>query len=299
MYVPKSTALLALLGSSELGLNNFEQAVGGSSSVSILPPLPTPDHMGSLSKHDQFAILSPQGGQDENEYHIQADSIEESSMRPYDVLTAASIARTLLYRESLLNLATIDVDTSTPAAFMEYYADCPWVSATDENDDNDDDDDDDDDDDNDDRNRNWGDGSPFLLALNMSTSYRNIAHGSKASISIRTGDHPITDHHVNPSYPGSIVHSPAGSPRVKLDGVFVDVEGHKKKARVTKCFLGRHKDAVWWIPGSPVHGSKFVQFKVEKVYFIGGFGDRAYIGDIPLDIYQSAPVLKCLDPALL
>ena len=45
-----------------------------------------------------------------------------------------------------------------------------------------------------------------------------------------------------------------------------------------KCFLNRHPDAEAWLPGNEIHESWWGRLVVEDVYWIGGFGDRAYIG---------------------
>lgn len=172
------------------------------------------------------------------------------------VSEAAVEARTLVNRESLANLATIDQESHLPVSFMEYYADCD------------------------------NDGTLTLLSLSIGSSFRNVAAGSPASLSIRVGDHAVNDD-VNPHYPGGIVNSPAGSPRISLQGKFQDVDV-TEHARLTQCFLKRHPDAKWWLPGNPVHTSKWTQFKVDEVYFLGGFGDRAYIGKIPIELYQES-----------
>lgn len=190
-----------------------------------------------------------------------AAPIEFSALKIPTAAEAAIEARTLIHRESLANLATIDAKTKLPVSFMEYFADCD------------------------------SDGTLTLLALNIGTSYRNIANGSPASLSIRVGDHAINDN-VNPHYPGGIVNSPAGSPRISLQGTFTEVENTPQNlARLTKCFIKRHPDAKWWLPGNPIHTSHWTQFKVSDVYFLGGFGDRAYIGSIPLDLYKAAQPL--------
>ncbi|KAF5098245.1 hypothetical protein D0Z03_001252 [Geotrichum reessii] len=171
---------------------------------------------------------------------------------------AAAEARTLVNRESLANLATLDAShNNIPVSFMEYYADCD------------------------------NDGSLTLLSLNIGSSFRNIAKGSPATLSIRVGDHAINDV-VDIDYPGSIPTSPAGSPRISLRGKFVDVEDASEHERLAKCFVSKHPDSKWWLPGNPIHGSKWSKFEVEGVYFLGGFGDRAFIGDIPQELYSSA-----------
>lgn len=59
-----------------------------------------------------------------------------------------------------------------------------------------------------------------------------------------------------------------------------------------ECFLARHPDARSWLPGQQgFHGSRWWQFNVEEIYMIGGFGDRAFIGYIPVEEYHSADIL--------
>ena len=50
---------------------------------------------------------------------------------------------------------------------------------------------------------------------------------------------------------------------------------------VAACFLDRHPDAEAWLPGNEIHESWWGRLVVREVYWIGGFGDRAYIGWIP------------------
>lgn len=41
------------------------------------------------------------------------------------------------------------------------------------------------------------------------------------------------------------------------------------------------------MPGNPIHESEWVAFEVERVYWVGGFGDREFIGDIPVELYRN------------
>lgn len=62
------------------------------------------------------------------------------------------------------------------------------------------------------------------------------------------------------------------------------------KVALTTCFVKYHPDAAWWLPGNRIHESKWVRLVVDEVYWIGGFGDRAYIGWIPTkDWYSVTP----------
>lgn len=60
---------------------------------------------------------------------------------------------------------------------------------------------------------------------------------------------------------------------------------------VRDCYLERHRDAEWWLPDDPdaPHTAYWARFDPHSVYFVGGFGDKHYIGAIPLHLYQQLP----------
>ncbi|GMG19891.1 unnamed protein product [Ambrosiozyma monospora] len=203
----------------------------------------------SENNQDQHSLSTTQSSD------IDIQLIESKSGSYHDVKTAARVARTLVHRESLTNLNTIDFNSGYPVSFVEYYADCD------------------------------NDGKPIMLVVDMSSSNRNIEQGSKASLSINVGNHQIKDK-VDPHYIGGIVGSTAGSPRVNFKGKFVDYEG--SQTLVGACFAKRHRDSVVWYPNNPIHSSHWSKFEIEEVYFVGGFGDRAYIGILPVDEYLNA-----------
>lgn len=82
--------------------------------------------------------------------------------------------------------------------------------------------------------------------------------------------------------------SPAALPRFSLIGYLEpipdadDITTPTGRA-IARCYTKQHPDARFWLPGSPVHEAHFVRLVVEQVYWVGGFGDRAYIGWIPID----------------
>ena len=106
----------------------------------------------------------------------------------------ASVARTLVNRESLANVATIKTwklengkTRHLPVVNMEYYADCDE------------------------------DGDPYWLVIDVGGANQNIIKGLPFSFAIRDGDHPDWDK-VASNYPGKREGSNAGSPRVQLTG---------------------------------------------------------------------------------
>ncbi|KAK4696942.1 hypothetical protein P7C71_g1065, partial [Lecanoromycetidae sp. Uapishka_2] len=131
---------------------------------------------------------------------------------------------------------------------MDYYASCPSSPA-----------------------------SPTILAISIATTFRNMKSGSNVTLSLRW--HPPAS--APPS--GDIyTYSPANMPRFSLIGYIEPISKEEVEAEgVEECFLGRHPDAEAWLPGNEIHESWWGRLVVEEVYWIGGFGDRAYIGWIP------------------
>jgi hypothetical protein len=119
-------------------------------------------------------------------------------------------------------------------------------------------------------------GNPTILAITIATSFKNVDAGSNITLSMRW--HPQD----------TKWRSPASLPRFSLVGRLEDINVDAvKQAGVTACYIKKHPDAAWWLPGNRIHESKWVRLVVEEIYWIGGFGDRAYIGWIPLKEWQS------------
>ena len=125
---------------------------------------------------------------------------------------------------------------------------------------------------------------PIILAISIATSFKNARAGSNVTLSLRyhppTKDYPPTD--------DLYTYSPANLPRYSLIGHIealppTEVESHQ----VESCFLELHPDARAWTPGNPIHESWWARLVVEEIYWIGGFGDRAYIGWIPASEWRS------------
>lgn len=183
----------------------------------------------------------------------------------------ARVARTLVFRESLVNVNTFEMVksgdelTQLPVSSMEYYADCD------------------------------GKGDPYWLVVDIGSAFQNIEKGSDYTFTIRVGDHPF-DEDVDISYPGSIKYSPAGSPRINLRGKLEDVtfETSIEQLRLEACFLKRHPDAKSWLPRNKIspHKSHWAKLIVDEVYMVGGFGNLAYIGTIEGDSYHKAEIIQ-------
>ncbi|KAK0655996.1 pyridoxamine 5'-phosphate oxidase-domain-containing protein [Cercophora newfieldiana] len=150
-----------------------------------------------------------------------------------------------------------------------------------------------------------GDGNPTILAISIETSFKNAAAGSNVSASLQwTPPHPpakriqseakswvgrawdylvgageVNDEEIaDPS-----TYSAANLPRFSLLGYIEQIEGGDESKELAKCFVDTHPDAKYWLPGNRIHESHFVRLVVTQIYWIGGFGDRAFIGWIPLE----------------
>lgn len=76
-------------------------------------------------------------------------------------------------------------------------------------------------------------------------------------------------------------------PRFSLIGYIEPIPTEEvESSKVKDCFLARHPDAKAWLPGNAIHESWWGRLVVEEVYWIGGFGDRAYIGWIPSGVWK-------------
>ena len=125
-------------------------------------------------------------------------------------------------------------------------------------------------------------GNPTLLALTVSTSTRNAVAGSNVSLAISWWDEYV---HLTGHEPWSA----ANLPRASLIGYLEEIPpGDIRKKDIVECFTNVHKDAKWWLPGddSSPHRGSWMRMVVEEVYWIGGFGDRAYIGWFEPDVWR-------------
>ena len=190
-----------------------------------------------------------------------------SSTATYRIPTiyeSAVQARRVLHLSSIATLSTVFPTTSSnenrpihmggkPIGLMDYYASCSPFPY-----------------------------DPTILAIGIATSFKNTAAGSNITLSLR--------YHPPPSHPPSsdiYTYSPANLPRFSLIGHVehipdLEVERHN----ISGCFLEHHPDAEAWTPGNEIHVSWWARLVVEEIYWIGGFGDRAYIGWIPVDVWK-------------
>ncbi|KAL7930402.1 pyridoxamine 5'-phosphate oxidase domain-containing protein [Trichoderma chlorosporum] len=161
-------------------------------------------------------------------------------------------------------------------------------------------------------------GNPTLLAIKIATSFKNARAGSNVTLSMEwTPPYPPSkrisllsrlsayvpflgnrdyneassvaesDVSSSPSPPDTVPYSAANLPRFSLIGYLEPIKPDIKEAvRLASCYTTKHADAKYWLPGNPIHASEWARLVVTQVYWIGGFGDRAYIGWIPIDEWK-------------
>ena len=173
-------------------------------------------------------------------------------------------ARRILRLSSIATLSTVFPSTSgngkrpsetdgSPVGLMDYYASClPSPS------------------------------DPTILAIDIATAFRNAAAGSNVTLSLR---YHASYHH--PPSDDIYEYSPANLPRFSLIGNVEPLsEEQVQNYNISECFFKQHSDATAWRPGNDIHHSYWARLVVEEVYWLGGFGDRAYIGWIPIEEWK-------------
>ncbi|KAI9733221.1 MAG: hypothetical protein M1818_007339 [Claussenomyces sp. TS43310] len=204
-------------------------------------------------------------------------SLEQSLQIPTSYESAV-LARRVLHLTALGTLSTIFPQSSshgledrpanvgsTPVGLMDYIADCEMM------------------------------GDPTILAIGIGTSFKNVAAGSNISLSLQwTPPYPpksrisLSSLFTRDKPTGTLPYSAANLPRFSLIGHLESIsEEDIQSQNIGKCYTDVHPDAKYWLPGNPIHKSEWTRFVVEEVYWIGGFGDRAYIGWIPVEEWKN------------
>lgn len=117
-------------------------------------------------------------------------------------------------------------------------------------------------------------GNPTILALKISTSTRNSVAGSNVSLALSWWDEYVRITHHEPW-------SSANLPRLSMIGYLEGIPLKQAEENgIVDCFVDVHKDARFWLPGdnSSPHAGLWMRMVVQEVYWIGGFGDRNFIG---------------------
>ena len=202
-----------------------------------------------------------------NPQHVFSNPDQPSSQRWHfpTVHESAIQARRILNRSSIATFSTVFPSTAStfenrpsdvggaPMALTDYYASCgpqPY--------------------------------NPTILAVSIATTLKNARAGSNVTLSLRyepPADHPPSD--------DPYLYSPANLPRFSLIGHIQPLSvSEVTDNNIKACFLKTHPDAQIWSPGNDIHESWWGKLVVEEFYWFGGFGDRAYIGWIPIEEWR-------------
>lgn len=160
----------------------------------------------------------------------------------------------------------------SPIGLMEYYADCDPHS-----------------------------GDPIVLGIDIATPYRNHAAGSNVSLAVRWWPKQRTAYSLfSADEDIPTPHTPAALPRFSLHGSLRTIPEEKlADGKIQKCFLRAHPDSIYWQPGNDIsHSSQYMQLHVEHVYWFGGFGDRARIGWLPIELWRNLTMEEIIDAKL-
>lgn len=199
-------------------------------------------------------------------FAFQNPDVRTPNLRIPSSYESAVQARRVLALQSIATLSTVFPHTDAsgqqsrpndvggaPIGLMEYYASCGPETY-----------------------------NPTILAISIATSFENAKAGSNMTLSLRY--HPPAD---RPPSDDPYTYSPANMPRFSLIGYLERLSPEEiQRNEVHSCFLKEHPHARPWTPGNIIHESWWAKLVVEEIYWIGGFGDRAYIGWIPLEQWQ-------------
>lgn len=125
-------------------------------------------------------------------------------------------------------------------------------------------------------------GNPTLLALSVSTSTRNAVAGSNVSLALSWWDAYTKLTHREPW-------SAANLPRMSLIGYLEEIPASVvESADVVQCYTAVHRDSKLWLPGDKhaAHTGVWMRMVVQEAYWIGGFGDRNFIGWFDVDEWR-------------
>jgi len=128
--------------------------------------------------------------------------------------------------------------------------------------------------------------NPTIIGITIATAMRNAAAGSNVTLSLRW---QVPAH--APPAPDPWAYFPANLPRFSLIGYIERIPdrelGAGSGAAIEDCFFGRHPESRLWAPGTDVHESWWARLVVQEVYWFGGFGDRARIGWLPVEVWRA------------
>ncbi|KAI9647757.1 hypothetical protein NHQ30_004145 [Ciborinia camelliae] len=196
----------------------------------------------------------------------------ESTKRIPTSRESAILARRILHLTPLGTLSSIFPNTSSsslenrpsnlqniPIGLMDYIADCEPAT-----------------------------NNPTILAISIATTFKNAISNPNISLSLAwTPPYPPKSR-ISSEKPDPFAYSAANQPRFSILGYLEPITtSSAEKEELRKCFVNTHPDAKYWLPGNRIHHSEWMRLVVQEIYWVGGFGDRAYIGWIPVEEWRS------------
>lgn len=134
-----------------------------------------------------------------------------------------------------------------------------------------------------------GEGNPTILAIDVATQFRNAAAGSNVSLTVQWyPPYPPKKRMGGKGSKHSLPFAAANQPRFALMGRFESMTQEEvREHKIVECFTKMNPETRYWLPGGGVHEAHWARLVVEAVYFVGGFGDRAYIGWIDVEDWRN------------
>ncbi|WFD19645.1 hypothetical protein MCAP1_001881 [Malassezia caprae] len=198
--------------------------------------------------------------------------------------TAAHDARTLLVDEQthyISSVATVDEDHKAVLAY-EYYAPCFEDSHA---------------------------ADLLYLVLPVSQLWHRVLAASPMTATVAVASSPSVDdvdlRHANVSRSGRIQWDPmrpmwrrgmASKSRLTMSGTMHRLAMEPAEMeKLSECFVAHHPDARMWLPGSKQspHTAFWLRFSPSSVYYVGGFGDEHFIGNLDMDAFRAAVPGPC------
>ncbi|ESZ98447.1 hypothetical protein SBOR_1109 [Sclerotinia borealis F-4128] len=198
-------------------------------------------------------------------------SSSESTNRIPTSRESAILARRILHLTPLGTLSSIFPNSSSslenrpsnlqniPIGLMDYIADCEPTT-----------------------------NNPTILAISIATTFKNAISNPNISLSLAWIPPYPPKSRISSQKPDSFAYSAANQPRFSILGYLEPIPtSSTQEEELRTCFVDTHPDAKYWLPGNHIHHSEWVRLVVQEIYWVGGFGDRAYIGWIPIEEWRS------------
>lgn len=123
-------------------------------------------------------------------------------------------------------------------------------------------------------------GQPIFLLANISTTSRNLIYNSYGSFSIFMPNCSINNY-------DHMSYDPMACYRITLLGYFNRLSNIDIINSQINVFIKKHPATIDWIKYSN-HTFNLWILEIEEIYYIGGYGNLHYIGNIDLELYFNA-----------